>query len=470
MLGAGPAGVGAALTAARAGARVLVIDEAPHSGGQVYRAPPDGIDIAPAATTPEAAEGARQRAALAASGAALAFGHRVWLITEGFRIDALGPDGPVSWRASRLIAATGTHERVVPFPGWTLPGVLGLAATTILLKSQRMAPGRRVFVAGCGPLLAYVARGCAKVGAEVAGVADLAGPGDWARALPRMAARPDLLARGMCWVAALAAARVPYHPRSHVTGVERAADGGLRITLHRLGRDGTPRPDGARVVEADALAVGHGLVPGTEVTRLLRAAHDWRPDRGGWVARRDAQFRTTVAGLFVAGDGGGISGAAAAWHQGRIAGLAAALDAGIGDATALSDQIALESRALSAAERFGRAMGAMMAPRPALYAAIPSESAVCRCEDVTRAEIEAAVDAGAAEVNQIKQWTRCGMGPCQGRMCGEAAAEIVAARTGRDRAAAGLWTGRAPLRPVALAELAGDFDYADIPLPKPAPL
>lgn len=470
VLGGGPAGTGAAIAAARAGARVVLVDEAPQSGGQVYRAVPEGITLSAAALSPEAAEGARQRAALIASGATLAFGHRVWLVTEGFRIDAIGPEGPVSWQAGRLVAASGTYERVVPFPGWTLPGVLGLAATTILMKSQRMAPGRRVLVAGCGPLLAYVAQGLGKLGAQVLGVADLAGPADWARALPRMISRPDLLVRGGGWVAGLAAARVPYFPRHHVLRAVADDAGGLRVTLGKLGRDGAPLPGDGPEIAVDALAVGHGLVPGTELTRLLRAAHDWRPERGGWVARRDAGFRTTVPGLYLAGDGGGISGAAAAWHQGRVAGLTAARDAGIGDANGLGDQIALETRALRAAERFGRAMGSMMAPRAPLYAAIPPETPVCRCEDVTRAEIEAAVDAGATEVNQIKQWTRCGMGPCQGRMCGEAAAEIVAHRTRSSREGAGLWTGRAPLRPVALADLAGTFDYADIPIPKPAPL
>lgn len=470
VLGAGPAGVGAAVTAARTGARVLVVDEAPQTGGQVYRALPDGITLAPEARSPDEREGARQRAELAASGARLVTDHRVWLLTEGFGIAALGPQGPVEWRADRLILATGTYERVVPFPGWTLPGVLGLAAATILMKSQRMVPGRRVVVAGCGPLLAAVAAGLGKMGAEVAAIADLAGPSDWLRALPKMRGRPDLVWRGAGWVAGIAARRVPYLPRHHVVQAERAADGALRVTLARLGRDGTP---GARrrVVEADALVVGHGLVPGTEATRLLRAAHVWRPERGGWVAGRGADFQTSVPGLYLVGDGGGISGAAAAWHQGRVAGLAAARAAGIGDAARLEAEMARETRALSAAEGFGAAMGAMMAPRPALYGAIPLETPVCRCEDVTRAEIEAAVDAGAAEVNQVKQWTRCGMGPCQGRMCGEAVAEIVAQRRGgAGREAAGLWTGRAPLRPVALADLAGDFDYADIPIPAPAPL
>ena len=124
---------------------------------------------------------------------------------------------------------------------------------------------------------------------------------------------------------------------------------------------------------------------------------------------------------------------------------------------------------LDRAGRFGRAMAGMMAIRPAQVAAIPRDTLVCRCEDVTRAEIEQAVDDGATEVNQVKAWTRCGMGPCQGRTCGDAVAEIVAGRVG-GREAAGYFTGRLPLRPVSLQAVIGDYMYADIPIPKAAPL
>ena len=119
-------------------------------------------------------------------------------------------------------------------------------------------------------------------------------------------------------------------------------------------------------------------------------------------------------------------------------------------------------------------MSRLAALRPALVASIPADTVVCRCEDVTRREIEEAVAEGAVEVNQLKHFTRCGMGPCQGRICGEAAAELVAARIASDpdegRRAAGQWTGRAPLRPVAMDDLAGRFEYGDIPIPPPAPL
>ncbi|HSF96838.1 MAG TPA: (2Fe-2S)-binding protein, partial [Thermohalobaculum sp.] len=154
---------------------------------------------------------------------------------------------------------------------------------------------------------------------------------------------------------------------------------------------------------------------------------------------------------------------------GALAGLAAATDAECGEATATTAQVrqALdEARRLT---RFSHAIAGMLALRPGQIADIPPDTIVCRCEDVTRAEIEAALDDGAGDVNQLKHFTRCGMGPCQGRMCGDVVGELVAMRTG-SRETAGAWTPRAPLRPVALADLVGSFDYDDIPIPEPAPL
>jgi bacterioferritin-associated ferredoxin len=218
------------------------------------------------------------------------------------------------------------------------------------------------------------------------------------------------------------------------------------------------------------VALGHGLVPGTEVTRLLRAEHRYVADRGGWIVERDGDFRTTVDGLYVAGDGCGISGGAAAELEGRIAGLTAALDLGRLDKGEYAKRTAPLRRAMAKAESVGIRMSRMMTPRPGILDTITAETVVCRCEDVTRGEIEATLEAGAFEVNQLKSWTRCGMGPCQGRMCGDTAARLVAERVG-GREKAGVWTARVPIRPVALDDLAGEFDYDDIweSSPEPTP-
>jgi thioredoxin reductase/bacterioferritin-associated ferredoxin len=467
VIGAGPAGANAALEACRQGLRCLLVDEAPAAGGQVWRAPPGGFVRRKADA--DAKAGDRLRVELAASEVSTAFDHRVWLITERFRIDALGPEGPVTWRTPAIVAASGATERVIPFPGWTEPGVIGLAGATILLKAQQVLPGGRALVGGCGPLLAAVAAGVLKAGGEVAAVVDLADRREWLAALPAMLARPDQLVRGLGWLARLRRRGVPIHHRHAIRRVARG-DGRLAVAIAPV--DATGRfvaGAGERVLEVDWVAVGHGLVPGTEITRLLGAEHRYDPELGGWVAACDDAGRTSVPGLLVAGDGGGIRGVIAAAARGRLAGLAAAHGQGRLDRDGFEREAATVRRRLRRAERFGQASARLMALRPGQVPSIPEETVVCRCEDVTRAEIGAAIAAGAVEVNQLKAWTRCGMGPCQGRMCGEAVASLLAAARG-SREAVGFWTGRAPLRPVPLDDLLGEYDYADIPLPQAAPL
>jgi thioredoxin reductase/bacterioferritin-associated ferredoxin len=471
VLGAGPAGMAAATEAARRGARVMLLEESPLPGGQVYRAPPAGFG---AKDDPDRREGDALRAALAASGAEIRTGCRVWGVGGGplvplgaadapFRVDALGPDGvPFAVEARALLLCCGTSERILPFPGWTLPGVLGLAAATILLKAQAVLPGRRVVVAGAGPLLYVVAAKLLAGGGQVAAVVDLAARREWLAALPALAVRPDLLARGAAWRAKLLTARVPVLAAHRVVAAE--GEGALRCVAV------APLAGGAsRRIEADALCIGHGLIPATEATRGFRAAHRYDAAAGGWVPVTDADGRTSVTRLYAAGDGAGVRGAAAAPAGGRLAALAALRDLGLLDVAAHEAARAGPATAHGRACRAGAAMARMMALRPALVAAIPPETVICRCETVTRAEIESAIGDGARQMNQVKQYTRAGMGPCQGRLCGEAVAELLAAHVG-GREHAGFATGRIPLRPVPMRALLGEFDYADIPVPKPAPI
>lgn len=461
VLGGGPAGMAAATEAAHGGARVVLLEESLAPGGQVYRAAPPGFHAKPDA---DRRAGNALRAALAKSGAELRTGCRVWglgggpLVPEGqahepFSLSALGADGvPFTLQARALILCCGTHERIIPFPGWTLPGVIGLAAATILLKAQGILPGRRVVVAGAGPLLYAVAAKILAGGGSVAAVIDAATQGEWLRALPALAARPDLLTQGIAWRAKLLAARVPVLAGAQVT----AAEGDKVLTHVRVGD---------HVFAADALCVGHGLVPATEASRTYRAQHAHRPEDGGWVQILDAAQRTSVPFLYAAGDGAGVRGAAAAPAAGRLAARTALQDLGFNTPNASE-----EDAALARARRTGAAMARMMALRPAMIQAIPAETIICRCEGVTRAAIEDAAAAGAGTINQLKHFTRCGMGPCQGRMCGEAAGALLASARGVGVADVGFTTGRIPLRPVPMEAILGDFDYADIPVPAAAPI
>ncbi|MGF6573934.1 NADPH-dependent 2,4-dienoyl-CoA reductase/sulfur reductase-like enzyme [Paraburkholderia sp. GAS333] len=466
VLGGGPAGAQAAIAAASTGLRVALFDENVSAGGQVYRAPLAGVAPTPGA---DQAAGDALRSELAASNVTAFFRHPVWAVTGNYRVDATGPDGPLHCTARALIVASGTTERVVPFEGWTTPGVIGLAAATILLKSQHMLPGRSTLVAGCGPLLAAVAAKTLEGGGKVEAIVDLASTGDWARAMPAMLGRLDLLRQGFKWWNAIRRAGTPRYARHTIVRVEPAGDR-LRATLAPCDAAGRVIDGERKTVLSDCIAVGHGLTPSSEITRLLRAEHRYSRAAGGWVAVADADGRTSRPLLYVAGDGAGIAGAAAAATHGMLAGLACARDLGASGAIA-AKRVADLRQAHRDASRFGHAMANLMALRAGHVDSIAPDTIVCRCEDVTRAEIDAACDAGAHDVNQLKAWTRCGMGPCQGRTCGDVAGELLMRRMGANsREDVGCFSARTPLRPVTVEALTGAFKYDDIPIPKAAPL
>ncbi len=467
VLGGGPAGGHAALAASGAGLDVVLVDEGAAPGGQVWRAP--GVAVSNhAALGPDHRAGEALRAALTASKVRVLAGHRAWLLQAGFTVHAAAADGAARLQAPALLLAPGTTERVIPFPGWTLPGVMGLAGATALLKGNRMLPGRKVVVAGAGPLLVAVAASILKGGGTVAAVVDLGSMPEWLRGVPAMLGRPDLILRGLGWRALLLRHGVPYLTRHAVLRAE-GDNGVASVTVAPVDGDGAFEPGGnARRFEVDALLVGHGLVPASEAARSLGARHLHVPALGGWVPELDGLGRSSIAGLYIAGDGAGVRGAAAAALAGAQAGLAVAHDLGRIDAARhTAEQAPLAARVARAA-RFGRAMAALVRIRPGLIAAIPPEATICRCEDVTRAEIEAAFDEGARQIGQLKAWTRCGMGPCQGRFCGPTI-EALAAQRGIAAEAFGPMVARPPLRPMPIGTLTGDFDPAALTLPPSLP-
>jgi thioredoxin reductase/bacterioferritin-associated ferredoxin len=465
VLGAGPAGAAAAIKARSLGLSVAVIDEAPAAGGQVYRAPSPALTAA----LPDAdrAKGDALRAKLAASGAVLYASHRVWSLTPGFSVIAIGPDGPLTLEAPNLIVAAGAIERHIPVTGWTLPGVIGLAGATILLKAHGVLPGRRVVVAGSGPLLLLVASKIVAAGGEVAAVVDAAPRTGWLAKAGAMLARPDLMAKGASWLFALLKARVPIHSGAAIRTIH-GTDGVESVTIGPVDRDWRPVGNAERTIAADAVCLGFGLLPATEVTRLLGAEHRYEPELGGWVPAVDASLQTSVPGLFVAGDGAGVRGADAAPLSGELAALGVISRLGHGGELS-SEATKIEANWRKSA-RFGAAMSALAMPPPAAAAMIDSGTTVCRCEGLTRATLDTAIAAGARTLADLKATTRCGMGPCGGRVCGEAAAMLIAAATGWDREAIGQPSARPPLRPVPLAAITGAFDYDDLPIPAPAPL
>jgi NADPH-dependent 2,4-dienoyl-CoA reductase/sulfur reductase-like enzyme len=218
-------------------------------------------------------------------------------------------------------------------------------------------------------------------------------------------------------------------------------------------------------LSVDTIAIGYGLIPSTELSRLLGCVHEFRPDQGGYVPRRDAGMQASLPGVYAVGDGAGIGGAALAQIEGRIAAYAAARRLGKLSETAARHAIAWEQPGLARQQRFARALGALFTPGSGLFMLPGDDTIICRCEEVTLGEVRRAVREGAAGVNEVKGLTRTGMGNCQGRICGELIARIIATEAaGRadDTAAiqaAGCFTARPPLYPLPLRALAA----AEIP-------
>lgn len=383
--GGGPAGMAAAAAAAGAGRSVVLLDENPALGGQIWRSPGCAAGTAP-------------RAAAAAAARVRSAGVRVLAATTvidarrtdaGFELDALGPSSPVRVRARRLVLATGAREVFLPFPGWTLPGVFGAGGLQALVKGGFDVAGKRILVAGSGPLLLAVAAFLRRKGARVLGVVEQA-PGFSVRGFARGLWRhPGKALQALALKTRLAG--IPHLAGSWPLRVEGAGRV-ERVVISAGGRE--------RTFACDALAAGFGLVPNAGVAALLGC----RIEGGAIVAGAD--LGTTVAGVYAAGEALGIGGVACALIEGRMAGLAAA-----GDVAGARSLARRRVRERAFAARLARAFRL----RSELRLLVREDTPVCRCEDVAFGRL-----VGCASWREAKLRTRCGMGPCQGRVCGPA--------------------------------------------------
>jgi bacterioferritin-associated ferredoxin len=267
----------------------------------------------------------------------------------------------------------------------------------------------------------------------------------------------------------MAMAGVPWLSRHTIRRIDGA--GGVEsVTVSEADERWAPRPEGERTIACDSVCLGFGLMPSTEITRLLGAEHVYDASRGGWCPVLNEDQATTVAGLYACGDGAGVLGVAAAPLRGELAALGVARELGRLEQDAFDRRSRSLRGKLKRTARFGRAMTMLTMPPAGVAAAIDREAIVCRCELLSRSVLDEAIAGGAVTLNDLKAVTRCGMGPCGGRICEEAAAHLISANTGRPRAELLPATARPPLRPLPLDAICGGFDYADLPLPEPAPL
>ncbi|KAF1029116.1 MAG: Hydrogen cyanide synthase subunit HcnB [Pseudomonas sp.] len=434
IVGAGPAGITAARTLLDHGVTPCLVDESPRGGGQIYRRQPANFQrSAKALYGFEAGKANAVHRTMDELAPHIDYRPEtlVWNAENG-RLDMLNHGRAESLEYTQIIVATGATDRILPVPGWTLPGVYSLGAAQIALKYQGCAIGERVAFCGSGPLLYLVAYQYAKAGAKVVAVLDSAPFSAQCRALPALLGQPATLAKGMYYRAWLAAHGIPVYQGATLAQIH----GEQRVSSIQWGD---------RRLDCDAVAFAHALRSETQLADLLGCEFAWSALNRAWLPQRDNAGRSSVAGVYLAGDGAGIMGADAAQMAGERAALALLEDRGV--AIDHRRPPVLEQQ-LASIRRFRHGLETAF-PFPVEWAAqVPDALIVCRCEEISAGEVRAVVDEGHWELNRVKAHCRVGMGRCQGRMCGLAAAEIVAERSGRAIEDVGRLRSQAPIKPL----------------------
>lgn len=460
VLGAGPAGLAAAITAARAGARVALIDAGDRVGGQYWRhrEGDDGAGHHHWQTLMRLRDSLSQLDFLArhavwhverTGGGLTAHTSRAGYSGGGFTVHT--DHGEV--RARTLVVATGAYDRQLPFPGWTLPGVFTAGGAQALLKGHGVRAGSRVVVAGTGPFLLPVAAGLARAGAEVAGVFEAGSPAGFARSPLAVLGSPGKLAEGVGYLKTLAHKRIPYRTRTAVVAAH-GDESVHSVTVASLDRDWRIVAGSEREIACDTVAVGYGFTPQLEIPLQLGCETRLGPD-GSLVAVADEQQRAAVPGVYLAGEVCGVGGAELSLVEGELAGLHVAFTT-VGAEPDQRVLVRLLHRRKSA-RVFAEAMHAAHPVRPGWLDWLDAPTLLCRCEEVSVGTVRDAIaDLGATDARTVKLLARPGMGLCQGRVCGYATACLTAAGQGREPTAADLagLAARPIAQPVRLGDLA----------------
>ena len=438
VVGAGPAGMAAANRLAAAGLRVVVLDEGHRAGGQIFRQlPPNAPAPATGTEPPSHRDGHRLLEELARRGIEIRSGATVWDGKPGFLWFEQNGE---SWllRCREIVLAPGAYDRCIPFPGWTLPGVLTPGAVQVMVRGFGVVPGRRALVAGSGPLLLPTITALTAAGVNVVAALEAVPRANMFRVLPRLLLNGAKRREAMWYARQLRAARVRMQWGSTVFACE--GDGRVqRAVIGKVDRDGRPLRETARTIEVDVVAAGFGLVPSIELGLLLGCASHHDAVRGGHCITVDRAQRTSVPDVYAAGEICGIGGAEVAIVEGA---LAAEVILGRRRPSPVS------TRLLHDAPRERRIADALLRAFPLLPGlhelALP-DTIVCRCEDVPLARAREAARVHGGSLRAIKLGCRAGMGACQARICGPS---LQALACGRREQVMDVPVAQVPIKPV----------------------
>lgn len=448
VVGAGPAGMSAAITARQYGLEVLVVDEQPSPGGQIWRAIEAVTGKARAEILGKAyRDGADVVRQFRASGAVYEPRTQVWQLESGPRAYMTRDGNATSVDADAVLLATGAQERPVPFPGWDLPGVMTVGAAQILLKTSGQIPEKPVWIAGSGPLVLLYAVQLLRAGGQIAGFLDTTPSGNvadsWTSLTKAVFGAPKEMLKGVRWILDL---KRKVHYIRNVCEIEAIGNDAIEHLRYTMANGKSV------MVDAELLLIHEGVVPTIHPTLALGCRHIWNADQKSFTPDIDNWGETSEPGVFVAGDSAGIGGATAACRRGEIAALRVAAKSGRlaeAEAARASEPIRRQLKRALAARPF---LDNFYRPRPAIFA--PSDKTLaCRCEEVTVASIRELAFSGQRDPNQVKASTRSGMGPCQGRQCNYTVASILASTAARPMSEVGLYRVRPPFKTLTLGEL-----------------
>lgn len=453
VIGGGAGGLTAASIAAEAGVDVVLLDERAAAGGQFFKQPAnDNLLPASLAGDAQIVDGRKLVDRALGSGVRIVSGAEVWGAFAPAEFGVLDDDGSSVYRPSRTIVATGAYQTGLPVPGWTHAGVMTTGAAQGMLRNYGTVLPGRIVIAGNGPLNLQIALELKNAGTDIRLVAESADPSllAWAmNGLKMVYQVPRLAFDGIGFLHRLRTASVPVKFGAELAAIRKSQQG-FEVDIGSVAVGGNRELE---TIEADVVCVGYGFQPRNEILRCLGCRHTFDPVRGHLVTERSAECETTVQGVFAVGDCAEFGGAPTALRDGVVAALAVLrsldYDVSVQHETELRQSVRERRRHRA----FQSALWSLFdAPRASARLA-GEDTVLCRCENVTLGDVESAVRDGAASISGIKQRTRLGMGPCQGRYCAPVVAELLAGHTGQAVDEFSFFAPRPPLKPVRIADI-----------------
>lgn len=452
VIGAGPAGLRAALSAARRGVEVTVIGEDPQYGGQIFR------QLTPPLQTQGHTMELQNRQILDdlqedMIKVDIQFLNKtiVWGIFDD-KVIAFDKSKKSLIKAKKILIAEGAYEAPVAFPGWILPGVMSLGGLQILLKSQGIIPNGKIVIAGTGPLLFYTASQLIEKGARVEAVLEASSLSQWTKWTMKLWRAPGILGKGLKYLNILRKHHVPVYYGT-VPLEAKGGEGLKEVVFVKVNNQWRPIPGTEKEMAVDLLCLNFGFIPSTQFSHMAGCEHTCDIQLRGWVPKVDSRYETSVEGIYAAGDCTGIGGVKKAVLEGELVGNEVARHFGRLPGVEADKRLSVLEKKIRGYLWYQHFLKNIYSFRPGLLDLLTDETIICRCEEVNFGTISHLIENKSYRLEQIKLHSRTGMGRCQGRFCYPLLLGIFSRTLSGDDACSQDFTGRIPVKPLPLETL-----------------